>query len=649
MSRFIFFLLLVSSFCSYGQVKKVKFGNINMDDLTMEVYPLDSGAEAVYLISKAEAFLDESDGNMVLDIFYRIKFLKESGLKRADIELRYVRGENEIQKLKAATYNAVDGKKVTRSISKKEWVTEKLDNDVRSKKLSFPEVKVGSIIEYSYRQKIGSLGRLPSWSFQTSIPTVYSEYKMNRPKYGTYLPRVKGYEPIAYLNNEGNLYHAVMTDVPALKREPYISTLSNYRSSVEFEMKSLTLPGRPTENFSSNWKKINKELYDSEGVGKAVRNTGQLRRVYPSDKGWGNNMESLIEIYNYIRDHFEWNGRAAYRVVDRSKKLWEEAKGDNADINIMLAQFLEKAGIEVYPVLLSTRGHGYLNRAIPLVSQLNYLIVCAVIDNKRIMLDATDKFRPYNVLPARALNGEGLSIDKFGGRWMDLRGNGEIASKTISGEFGFDEDLEALEGKMEIDFRGTTASSLRYDIYEEIRKAENGEEEDDEEEEDESETLDDYKTGEVENVEVINGQKPEENLKVTYDFTTEGDINAIGDKIFMSPILIKHVDENPFKLENRKFPVEFPAPIADTYIFKIKIPEGYEVAELPKSQNMILPNKGGKYQFIVGQQDEYIQVMVRLSLSKTVYLPEEYPALKELFNQVVAKQQEQIVLKEKSE
>ena len=44
-----------------------------------------------------------------------------------------------------------------------------------------------------------------------------------------------------------------------------------------------------------------------------------------------------------------------------------------------------------------------------------------------------------------------------------------------------------------------------------------------------------------------------------------------------------------------------------------------------------------------------IQIFMKVNLFKTQYLPEEYSALKELFNLIIAKQQEQVVLKETTE
>lgn len=645
---FIITILLALSFTTFGQVEEFTFGKVDKADLEMTVYPLDSGAEAVYLLDYGISQLRGSDFTMLLTTHVRIKILKEEGLDRADLALRYVRGDGDITKLKAATHNLVNGKVVTREVGKKEWVDEKISDKVRVKKLSFPDAKVGSIIEYTYRREAGNIYRVPAWSFQSSIPVRYSEYIVDLSEYASYMPLFQGYLRPAYSNNTKEKYHIVMKDVPSLTREPYVSTIENFRSRIEFEIKSISLPGYYPEVFMENWNAINKELMESEGIGGALNNTGPLRKIYPKDKGWGNNKESLIEIYNYVRDHFTWNGGSAYRVVDSGKELWKEAKGDNADINVTLAQFLTKAGIQVSPVILSTRGHGYLNKYMPIASQFNYMILQVSVEGETVLVDATDKFRPYNVLPERAMNGEGLVLNPYGPQWVDLRMNKEINSKSVVGDFEFNDDME-LTGKMEIDFRSVAGSRLRRSLYREMEKKGEKEEEVEEEESDEEDALDGYKTGEIENFEITNLKEPSQNLKISYDFTTSENINMIGDKIFMSPVLIKHVSENPFKLEERLYPVEMPSRLSDTYIFKIKTPEGYEIEELPKPQVLSLPNGGGRYMYNVGQIGDDVQVMVKLSLSKTEYGTDAYGGLKELFNLILAKQDQQIVFKEKTE
>lgn len=642
----LLFVFVISP-VSKAQVEEFEFGEISMEDLQMERYSLDSGAVAVYLLDKGSSYMLESDLSMMMDVHVRIKILKAEGLKHGDVSLRYVRGVSEISKLQAATYNHSDGKVVVTEVKRKDWIDETVNDDVKQKKLSFPDVRVGSIIEYSYSQRVGNIINLPSWSFQASIPVRYSEFYIKIPEYGTYEQNFQGYITPNFQDINKGHRHIVMKNVPALKREPYISSLENYRSRIEFEIKSITTPANGTKTYMSNWAQINKTLFELETLGDVFYNTGSLRQIYPEDKGWNASKDDMIEIYNYIRDHFKWNKRNSYHVVDRSKKLWETAEGDNADINITLAQFLNKAGFTVYPVVLSTRAHGYINSLIPLVNQFNYLITCVELDGEKILLDATDKYRPYNVLPARIINGDGFMITKTGGVWINLNSNKEKDSKTVSGDFMLNEN-DFIEGKVTLNFDGLAASRIREDIYRKMEKDATTESatEDDEDDDDQ---LEEYQAGQIENLEVTNSDKPDQALSVTYDFTLEDNITLLGDKIFLNPIIIKPVDENPFKLETRLYPVELPAPVIDTYIFKFQIPEGFEVEEMPESQNLVLPEGGGRFMFVTGVQDNTIQVMIRLQLLKTQYLPTDYEALRELFNLIVLKQEEQIVLKKKAE
>lgn len=646
------FRLLIAVFLipniSFAQVEEFDFGKISVEDLEMEHYAPDSGAVAVYLVNKGAAYMDKNDGTMYRDIHMRIKILKEEGLEYGDVSLRYVRGFSDITKIKGATYNLVDGKVVETEVKRKDWIDETVSDDVKNKKVSFPDVKVGSIIEYTYSSKYGNLTTLPPWVFQREIPVRYAEYHIRIPEYGKYQPNFQGYVTPVLQDLNASTNHIVMKDVPALKREPYISTLENYRSLIEYQIKILSLPGYPIETYMSNWYEINRTLFNSETLGDVFYNTGSLRQIYPEERNWSANAEHLVEIYEFVRDHFKWNEKNAYHVVDRSKKLWEEAEGDNADINITLGQFLNKAGFSVFPVVSSTRGHGYLNQILPLVNQFNYLLVCVELDGKRILLDATDKFRAHNVLPARVLNGEGFMIGKSEGQWVPLNTNNERDIKTISGEFIINED-NLLSGKINLSFDGLAANRLREDIYEKAEKATTTESAEEDEADEEKDGIEEYQRGEIENLEVKNAENPEESLKVSYDFSLEENVNFMGDKIFLNPTILKLVEENPFKLESRLFPVEFPAPIIETHNYKVEIPEGYEVEEMPQPLNMALPNAGGKFMFVTGVQDGSIQVMIRLQLMKTQYLPNDYAALRELFNQIVIKQEEQIVLKKKIE
>jgi hypothetical protein len=78
---------------------------------------------------------------------------------------------------------------------------------------------------------------------------------------------------------------------------------------------------------------------------------------------------------------------------------------------------------------------------------------------------------------------------------------------------------------------------------------------------------------------------------------------------------------------------------------QLTIPEGYSVEELPKGNSISLPEKGGRFQYQVSQVGNKIVVNFRLSIDKALFIPSEYPGLKEFYNLVINKQAEQIILK----
>ena len=67
---------------------------------------------------------------------------------------------------------------------------------------------------------------------------------------------------------------------------------------------------------------------------------------------------------------------------------------------------------------------------------------------------------------------------------------------------------------------------------------------------------------------------------------------------------------------------------------------------MPKGLRLNLPEEGGRYQFLLSATaDGRIMVSSKLILKKAVFYTEEYPVLKQFFDQIIAKHAEQIVLK----
>jgi len=137
----------------------------------------------------------------------------------------------------------------------------------------------------------------------------------------------------------------------------------------------------------------------------------------------------------------------------------------------------------------------------------------------------------------------------------------------------------------------------------------------------------------------------EESVTIHYDFKLNTDNEGL---IYVNPMFGEGYKENPFKSAERKYPVEMPYTMDETYVFSMLVPEGYVVDELPKSVLVKLNQAGdGQFEYRISESAGTISMRSRIQLKRAYYLPAEYEMLREFFNLIVKKHTEQIVLKKK--
>ena len=577
----ILYVLAVDGYL-LGQTNTFKYGDISQEYLEKNSFSIDSTASAIFLLRKGRAQLRGSDFKMVVDMHVRIKILNKQGFKYATQLFYYHQGETDIKNFRGATYS-LDNKAIKMSeVGKGGIFKEDEGGGTKVLKVIFPNVQEGSIIEYTYKQVVGDVYNLPSWNYQMEIPVLLSDYKIEIPKYGDYQPNFQGLISPTLIENEVGFFHVAMENLPALEEESYVASLENYRSKISFEVKSITIPGYGRDVYMQDWDQINSQLLSSELFGKVYKRKSRIKDLYPFEKGWKNNLESLQEIYSYTRNHFRWNGENEYLVDDSVNNIWEKKECDNAEINFLLLQFLLNAGIEAYPVISSTRTNGFINEKTPLLNQFDYMLVCAKIGEDKILLDATNKFSPYNVLQPRIINGKGLLISDKGPEWIELDINNEVDRRNASFELLVTEDL-FLRGSAKIILESNAAASIR----DELSRSEN--------------LIDDYASnllvGEVADLTIVDAEDVSKPFQLSYNFELEDEPIRIGDEIIIRPILLKKWKNNPFPNKQRYYPVDFPIKQSYTLAFNVKVPDNYEIKEVPKSRAISLPDKGGRYLF----------------------------------------------------
>ncbi len=115
-----------------------------------------------------------------------------------------------------------------------------------------------------------------------------------------------------------------------------------------------------------------------------------------------------------------------------------------------------------------------------------------------------------------------------------------------------------------------------------------------------------------------------------------------GNIVYLTPVLIHRLQSNPFKLEKRKFPVDYNYRLAPMENVTLTVPESYRVIEKRKLINLNCQN----LQFVTSYNVEGNNVEVKrfFLLNKDFVRPREYPELRNQYEQIVSWDQCQLVL-----
>ncbi len=631
MKRVIVLLaLLLLAVGLYAQ-KLPKFGEVSMDELKMTSYPADSSANAVVLFDKGEVTLTE-DLTVILTVHVRIKILNAEGLKWGDRSLRTNRKAETISRLRGATYNLENGAMVTTKMADEGIFKNKYNKYVDQTKFTLPNIKAGSVIEYSYTKR-SSASLLPGWVFQyADIPCVVSDYTVNIPDMFTFRKDMRGYLSISGHEKKGMTERFIMQNIPAFRKEPFTACEDDYISSLYFYISELNIPGRPTVYLTKSWDAIVKSYNEADDFGKILDGSNYLKNtVEDLTAGSTDQQKNLAKIYDYVKSHVEWD-ETTDRIPDRPfKQVLEAQKGSSSEINLMLVCMLRKAGLPANPVFISTRDNGKVREFITQDGQFNDVICRVTVGGKNILLDATDRDLPMGALPERCLNGAGLTITKTGADWIDI--SSMRSKEVVSADLKLDEQGE-LTGKITWSRTGIAGSDNRKSYKSE------GEEK-------YVKGVAEGKSWDISKSEFKNMTAPSESANETHELTIHDHVQSAGPVMYINPYVTGRIESNYFKSAERAYPVDFPTPAEDTYFVKLAIPEGYVVDELPKPKAFALPEGAGRFMYSATVNGNVISFTSILTISKTVFLQEEYPVLREFFDQVVAKEAEQIVLKKK--
>lgn len=613
-------LLLAASITTAQTPRPVQpYGKVDMADMELKAcdFEPDANAEVLFDVGSINSYLYN-------ERHVRIKIFNDFGKNAANIRIVYFDNINikEINDLQAETINLENGKIVITPLDKKLILEEKTDRIRSAKVFTFPNVKAGSIIEYKYKAYAKSV-----WYFQSNIPTRYSEIKADFPANSEFktIPHVK--QPFVVSVGTANdfVQARALANVHSLPNEPYMSAVIDNLERVEFSGLNYAI---------NTWPKIGELVMKfSDQDNDFSRNLTGEDEILKQAKTLRSDDEKISFIFSAVKTMMKWNGIRQFFPDEGTARAWDKKIGNSAELNIITYELLKKAGIKAFPMVVSTKGNGKLNPAVPSVDLFDNMVVYIPVDStKYYVLDATNKYNLFNQVPESNLNSFGLSMDQRHKKYDMVFLENEVPA------------MQSVFIKAEIKPDGKMAGTaeITSPSYHKIK------------------AVGKYKTdGEEKYIKYLS--KNDNNLRISSIKMDNMDIDTLpvtqkvdfsmeltgSDEhyIIFNTNLFSLLDANPFLGENRYSDIDFGYNENYSVNGLYKIPAGYKSDALPKSMTIVSPDESIVFRRIVIEDEGTVLVKYIIGHKKTIYFREDYQDLRGFYKRMYELMNEQIVLK----
>lgn len=647
----------LSTHISIAQKGLPAFGKVDKEDLLMTEVAFDKGADAVVLIDYGNTYYDRgtvgySAFKTVFERRTRIKILKEKGLSQADVRIRYYNNNNEerILKLKAVTYNLdAEGKVQTTEVKKSSIYSKKLDDSHAAMIIAFPEVKVGSIIEYSYSIERETI-ELKDWYFQGRIPVRYSEYQLKIPQIFRFSVRPSIVDPIedkqelidgtvsmdeGFIETKILKSNYIMRNLPGVKNEPFMGSPLDYMQRLNFQLTQIYYSENRVDDISLKWSNVIKELHRRSDFGVQLQNPVMAARSVVNEAAAISDPEQKMKhIYNSLRKQLNWNGDEDYVYTDIGiSKAWETKTGNVADINLLLVSLLNEAGIKATPILFSTREHGLVSPAYPFINQFNSVMAFVAVKDKSFVLDATNKCINYKLVPEKVVNTNGFLVEGENGRWKEIL-SGKLKYKVMS----------AVQGQ--VDATGMMKGTALVNAYDYARVQRCEEWTTDKEKFKSDYFFKPYPALKVE--EIAMGNLEFDSLPLEQKIKFNSPLNSSGDYRYFSVNIFSDLEQNPFLANDRIADIDFG--VQQEYILfgNYSIPPEFAFDGVPENVTLTTADNGAIFTRSMQVESNLLNVRISVEFKRTFYPVDNYADFREFYKKMLDKLNEQVVLKKKA-
>lgn len=639
----LFYTLLTLAFPILTLAQTAKMGEINQNEIDLKAVSYEPGAGAVFLIASAESRFFSSI--LETQYFYRKKILTETGKRNADIYIKYYTGSTNVELvsgIKAQITNYEGTAPVVTVLGKESIFLVDLGNGYKEYRISFPNVQMGSILEYSYKKADKNIEFLDGWSFQRDVPVIFSKYQI------TMIPQLE-YKMIGQGENffhrseksdANGTYSWVLRNLYSLKAEPYMKNYRDYVDRVEFQLsryqRAATTSGPEWTDFLTTWEMLGDKMIEYYSTKGFYRSNPLEREVLSLDLSKGTQREKAELAYYYIRDNFINEGEDRIYTNQTLPQLLKSKKGEPGELILAYMGILKSQGIECNPILIGSKGYGRSDIVpFPFLNQFDEILLLANLDGELQFLDLSDPHAPFGYVDLDKYVKAGLLIEKKASKLIpiDIRHNSnKLVFSTIkldqeTGELVIDNTIrdyfyEALASVHQIEFLKKQNKPLE-ELFNE-----------------------NYDAFEIRNVKVDNQLEEKNMVNISFQSILKGAVDH--DLIIFNPLQFSDFSKNPFTQDFRVFPVDFEYAFNETYTANLIIPEGYELDDYPTDESITIAGSPISFNYQTENLGSIFKITARIEVKKPLIHPNSFSDLKFFMESVASKLAAPVVLKKVS-
>lgn len=592
----------------------------------------DADAEATFWEVRVD---DSSSSELALKHYVRVKIFTERGREEfSKHDIMFPKGTR-IKDVEARVTKP-DG---TLVYLKKEDVLERevvkaSGFKIKAKSFALPGLEIGSIVEYRYKEVVGSGAANMRLVFQREVPIQTISYYV-KPFAGDMGMAFQAFNTTTnFEKDKDGFYRATMTNLPAYKEEPVGLPEDEVRSWIYIYYTRDTL-----KDASEYWSRISKTFFDS-GKNSMKPNDEVKAATTQLIAGAATDDEKLKRIFDFVKTQIK-NVTYAENASDEEKKKSGERRspgdtlksrfGRAGDIDALFGAMARAAGYDARFAFSGDRAEMFFKPQVPNVSlMLNSSSVAVKVGNAWRFFSPAGYFVPFGMLSWNEEGQTALITDPKDLIWEKIPlAPAERSMEKRSGKFKLLED-GTLVGEARIELTGHNSSRhkirnredspvvLEKNFIERMKM-----------------TI--LPSAEIDVISIENARDPEKPVVYSFKIKVPGYASRTGRRLFFQPNVFERSSKPQFVSSTRKTDIYFSYPYSELDDISIEFPEGFTVESGDSPATTGDPQGIGKQETKIGlaTNGKFLVYERKFSFGNGGHIrfpPESYNAIKMMFD-----------------